>query len=166
MYQFYNCLLFALFVTVVFDAVTAQIQDRQCPYGYFQLDSQCFKAEMSDHRTWYQAKRLCEDDDGILASPTDVFKLKEELKTRYGDATFWVGGTDEDEEGDWLWATGDRIDSKYWMAMQPNNCCGGENCALLGTAWTPPLNDNHCLNKRKFICQVRALPPTRYVSLV
>lgn len=67
--------------------------------------------------TWHVAKRMCEEMGGHLAiinsSQEDAFTLD----LCRGDAT-WIGATDEEEEGAWVWVDGTRIDEQLKSTMR------------------------------------------------
>lgn len=67
-------------------------------------------AIIKDPSTWHVAKRKCEEMGGHLAV-FDTAAESEFLKNlcRNPRITAWVGGTDEEIEGDWRWVTGEKI---------------------------------------------------------
>ncbi|XP_053629306.1 ladderlectin [Cherax quadricarinatus] len=135
-------------------------KESRCFEGFFQIGESCFQDVVHRRLSWNAARRECQAIGGDLASPLNVLVLQDELQRRHGpEMTFWVGASDVAEEGVWRWVTGRPVDSDIWAFDQPNNCCGGEDCALIGTSWHPPLNDNRCTNPRNFVCEVRAIPP-------
>lgn len=40
----------------------------------------------------------------------------------------WLGATDHDREGDWVWVTGEPWDYSNWYPGEPNNCCPAQYC--------------------------------------
>jgi len=67
-------------------------------------------ALIREHRSWLLAQRRCEDLGGHLATfktPEQrevVMKLIQEAKE-----SVWLGASDAEEEGKWLWVTGDPV---------------------------------------------------------
>jgi hypothetical protein len=44
-------------------------------------------------------------------------------------STVWLGATDEEEEGVWVWANGEPWSFTNWELGEPNNCHNGpDNC--------------------------------------
>ena len=96
--------------------------------------------------TWTEAKTAAENKNyygikGYLVTITssDESQLAGELSAGAG----WIGGTDEEEEGVWKWASGPEKGTvfwngningstpnfAYWNNNEPNNCCQGEDYA-------------------------------------
>ncbi|XP_042855332.1 galactose-specific lectin nattectin-like isoform X2 [Penaeus japonicus] len=138
--------------------VTARNIKVSCPDDFFLVTNQCFKAVLEYRSRWCDARLECSRMNADLASPNDVGSLHEALLSRYGTGhVFWLGGSDSVSEGDWRWVSGKSIPKESWRGVQPDDCCGGEDCALLGTSWNPPLNDNNCSNMRFFVCETTAI---------
>ena len=77
--------------------------------------------------TWKEAKAYCENLGGYLVTITS----KEEQDTVINlvaegmQAQYWLGGTDEGDEGNWRWITGESWD--YWYSTVTfNNYQGNE----------------------------------------
>jgi formylglycine-generating enzyme required for sulfatase activity len=84
---------------------------------------------------WRDAKAFCERQGGHLATITS----KEEndfiaglLPTK--NSYYWIGFTDEEQEGRWEWVTGEPVTFKVWAEGEPNNAGGIENHAMLSPA--------------------------------
>ncbi|MDO4170321.1 MAG: C-type lectin domain-containing protein [Lachnospiraceae bacterium] len=78
---------------------------------------------------WHEAKEKCEELGGHLAT----ISSEEEnhfLKSNIPDndvSFFWIGGTDEKEEGNWKWVTGEAFNFTCWSENSPNNNWDSEN---------------------------------------
>ena len=92
---------------------------------------------------WDTAKQKCEDFGGHLAYVEseaendfliNLLKQKQPIDTSpndpYGPGA-WLGGTDEDKEGEWLWLNGRSFTYKNWANESPNNQSGTEHFAEL-----------------------------------
>ena len=87
-----------------------------------------------------------EKENGHLASITNIgihnyilSKLNRKLKDKDKETWFWVGGTDQEEEGNWTWSDGTRWIFVKWGIggfdgkNQPDNEEGsrGEDCLVI-----------------------------------
>jgi len=68
---------------------------------------------------------------------------------------YWVGGTDTNVEGTWVWeGTGKRIiNYMNWHQNEPNNGGGNEDCLELRRSYGWIWNDANCGNQNLFICE-------------
>lgn len=68
------------------------------------------------------------------------------------NAEVWLGATDNDVEGDFVWVTGERLADtfEHWNGGEPNNS-GGENCLEMRTdgLW----NDLSCSDGLFYVCE-------------
>jgi tRNA A-37 threonylcarbamoyl transferase component Bud32 len=89
--------------------------------------------------TWHQAKKRSEDMGGHLVTITS----KEEsafIKTLKAREIVWIGLTDDREEGNWQWITGEPFGFSDWESTEPR---GGrtENWACLSLVKARTWND-------------------------
>ena len=88
----------------------------------------CFCAVPSDQPT---ADADCVDRGGRLTSITDDGE-NDFVRARADDARIgeaWIGFTDLEEEGVWVWLDGTVSDYANWLGSQPDNFKGIEHCA-------------------------------------
>lgn len=65
----------------------------------------------------------------------------------------WLGATDNAKEGSYVWQTsGLPVAYSNWNAGEPNNCCGGENCAEMSGS-NQGWNDVGCVALRSALCE-------------
>ena len=116
------------------------------------------------NRTWYQAEEFCVSKGGHLASVNSQFEhdqLRELLKDEKKVEFVWLGGSDEEEEGVWVWSNGAAWhypgNSWPWGSREPDGF-QGENCLYL--MWSGG-SDNHWIDhscnhvgNTGFICQI------------
>ncbi|KAK6175130.1 hypothetical protein SNE40_013653 [Patella caerulea] len=103
-------------------------------------------------KNWYNANDTCNQDGGqLLIMKSEDFFLKKEVIDQYGGGhLYWIGGTDIETEGDWIWNDGSPIRSNQWEAGNPSNSHYAEHCLEFGPLM---LNDNSCLTPAFFICE-------------
>merc|ERR1711937_602627 len=119
-------------------------------------------------KTWYHAKRSCEATNGYLVtitSPEEMVFLKDsfgfDVEGQWED---WraplIGYSDAGDKGKWHWVTGEIAvmgqNSIYhnWYPNEPDNCCGGEDCAhISGGHWGDKWNDAKCGTQLPYICE-------------
>lgn len=122
----------------------------------------------SGEKTWFQAKRACENLGGYLVTLTSEDEMSfiwSQFGKRFAEKAStwkgpWIGYSDAVEEGKWQWITGEVAvvgqDSVYsnWYEGEPDNCCGGEDCAhISGGHWGSKWNDNKCHFNLPYICE-------------
>ena len=91
----------------------------------------------SANLTWLEAKANAESLGGHLVTVTSA----EEQNAVVGldnneiEANYWLGGTDENIEGQWEWITGEEWDYDNWLGGQPDNYTlvdpSGENYLMI-----------------------------------
>jgi len=122
-------------------------------------------------KTWFQAKRACENIGGYLVSITSRDEMEfiwSAFGKRFaGNAMTWkgpwIGLSDAVEEGSWQYINGEtgaiassQSGQTYnnWYNSEPDNCCGGEDCAhIAGGKWGSKWNDNKCHFNLPYICE-------------
>jgi hypothetical protein len=124
----------------------------------------CYMAFLAE-RTWFQARRACENNGGYLVTITSedemnfIWKKFGPLFTETWKGP-WIGFSDAAKESDWQWVTGESgvvgQDSVYanWYVGEPDDCCGGQDCAsIAGGHWGYKWNDNKCHFLLPYICE-------------
>lgn len=102
-----------LYESVVKSSISDPLND--CPislprsWNVFAYTDTCLEL-VHDERSWYDARNHCKQLGGDLVVIQDMAKqqfimniLKSLRWDRYG---VWIGGTDNDKEGEWKWVTG------------------------------------------------------------
>ncbi|MDR2712674.1 MAG: InlB B-repeat-containing protein [Clostridiales bacterium] len=75
---------------------------------------------------WHDAKAYCESLGGHLATITSQEEQSfiEGLITDTTKMFYFLGGTDEEKEGEWKWVTGEEWGYTNWFPGMPDNCSG------------------------------------------
>ena len=106
-------------------------------------------------KDWNSAQSTCKEDGGNLAiifnqKTRDVVKGLEKWSLEY-----WIGVTDQWNEGTWQTATKLNLPYTNWAPGEPNNADYGEDCAYQN--WDTKWNDEPCSKKKAFICQFKGI---------
>ncbi|MCB9746279.1 MAG: VCBS repeat-containing protein [Alphaproteobacteria bacterium] len=100
-------------------------------------------------RTWSEAQTACQAlgaDLAVLDNLEDQAFIAD-----MGIGNAWIGLSDRDTEGSWLWVDGSGLDNADWSEGEPNNYGDGEDCVHLtggGDAW----NDRPCGDRLAALC--------------
>lgn len=90
--------------------------------------------KLEEPMSWHMARRACEDLGGHLATVSS----EKENEFLYGnfatDHAVWLGATDEHEEGQWRWITGEPFQYTNWFAGEPSNFDDAEHYLVMGNA--------------------------------
>ena len=124
----------------------------------------------SEQLTWHAARKKCAEMGGRLAEVRSEEENEFLVKMLMGKVPdgFWLGATDEVQEGRWLWSDGSPVTYVNWDADQPNNFGdGGEHYLMLlitihtGKWWDQPNVSGRGLSdgwKAGYVCEWDASP--------
>jgi hypothetical protein len=127
-----------------------------CPCGFdaFGEGSYLF---CDESRTWADARLRCQE----LGYELVVIESEEENLWIYYNALeqlggiSWIGLSDIDAEGTWLWVDGAAPMFTAWAQSEPNDWGeAGEDCAEILRWEEPTWNDANCDGEVSFICEV------------
>ena len=82
--------------------------------------------------TWPEARDDAEARGGHLATITSRAELDHLKMTLGSDQGLWLGGTDEAQEGDWMWITQEPWSFTHWHPGEPNNAGGDQGYLWMG----------------------------------
>ncbi|XP_042877787.1 C-type lectin domain family 4 member E-like [Penaeus japonicus] len=136
-----------------------------CYNPFVSIGDRCLFIEPQTEGSWYQMLEFCNLVNGDLLKLDDANLLTdivEYITYQIGvSRDYWIGGSDQDHEGLWLWTDGTimRTGVPLWyhcssISQQPD---GGssENCAVLRWDSYYHVNDESCYSTRSVICESR-----------
>ena len=88
--------------------------------------------------SWHEAKEYAEALGGHLATinSQDEQSFIESLIQGEYKQEYWLGGTDEVQEGEWVWVTGEPFTFTNWASGEPNNSGGIEHYLIIINTWS------------------------------
>ncbi|XP_068189278.1 C-type lectin domain family 4 member E-like isoform X2 [Antennarius striatus] len=147
----------------------------KCQEGWEQWGRQCYYFS-NDTFSWDEARGQCQRKGGDLVQidgeNKQLFLVKHlSVKMKSPEIKFWIGLTDSEMEGVWLWVDGSPLNSSLdlWAAInqgkEPDNWMGqdpdGEDCVRMGergnSVSTKIWFDQSCKSKQRYICEIQAL---------
>ncbi|CAB1320991.1 unnamed protein product [Coregonus sp. 'balchen'] len=137
------------------EAVAAAENRNQCPTGWFQLGSHCFKY-IENARTWPLAERhyvsLGANLVSVHSSAEDQFLQVVVGCKAGGFSPTWIGGFYAVQDRLWFWSDGSKFDYQNWKKGEPNNSGGREPCMVMNWGGTVgPLSFTDTFIKLNFI---------------
>ncbi|XP_065810816.1 C-type lectin domain family 10 member A-like isoform X1 [Labrus bergylta] len=131
-------------------------EGRSCPQGWLMFASSCYYiSSQQNGKNWDESRVDCLQRNADLV----VINSRQEqaFLTGFTEAA-WVGMTDREQEGTWLWVDGTEVDKDrlQWASGQPDDASRGEDCGDLHTRITfIGLNDFNCSARSQWICEKR-----------
>ncbi|KAJ8337083.1 hypothetical protein SKAU_G00383030 [Synaphobranchus kaupii] len=137
-----------------------------CPSGWSEHYGRCFMF-VKEKRSWADSELIseaslpqmnCQKLGGNLASvhtEDDYSFLKDLVKKLDATApSFWIGMSDCQKEGTWMWSDGTRVDFTLWNPGEPNNV-GEEDCVQGNWPNSNGWNDLSCGRDLGSVCVLR-----------
>ncbi|XP_060602687.1 perlucin-like protein [Ruditapes philippinarum] len=137
-----------------------------CENGWITFEESCYLFDEDHQLNWTEATQTCASYGGshvvTIENPDEFSFLQNHSKRLFKDATkrdnwFWLGATDGEIEGIWVWYT-DRtlLSNGYtnWYPGQPETSDkNNQDCACLWGHESYTWHDYHCDRKSFFICE-------------
>ncbi|XP_067381173.1 type-2 ice-structuring protein-like [Channa argus] len=128
------------------------------PRGWSQIIGRSFQF-VPKPMTWAEAEKNCQSIGGNLASVHNTYEYHEIQRlittaTHEYKAT-WIGGSDAQQEGTWLWSNGRSLQYTNWCPRQPDNFRGTQHCIQINYGAQKCWDDVDCHIKRPSVCVKR-----------
>ena len=129
-----------------------------CPNNWEKMEDNCYLWP-SMKKSWLDAEKFCKENDGHLASVTNL-KIHNYIQSKVdkndSNTFFWIGGTDQENEGKWGWNDGNDWNFTQWATRpteQPNDFMN-EDCLQIYDQNTAQdgWNDQKCSTLQSFVC--------------
>ena len=131
-----------------------------CPEGWIEQAGKCYRLP-NETTDFHSAAARCQQLGGKLTEPKnkqDNDVLITLVKYHSNKSRFWLGITDENQEGNFVFlSTREPIPFASWADDQPDNggffSWSGEDCVELRIEWGEKWNDHGCDEGKHFICE-------------
>uniref|UniRef100_A0A096MH78 C-type lectin domain-containing protein n=1 Tax=Poecilia formosa TaxID=48698 RepID=A0A096MH78_POEFO len=146
-----------LFSTVVNNQIH---HSGSCSSGWSEFNGRCLRY-FSVPVTWATAQKNCVSLQANLASVHNIDEF-DEIQRLLMAATneykaIWIGGSDAEEVGTWLWSDGSPFHFSHWCPGEPNNggSRGDQHCLEMNDRGSTCWDDQQCYEVRPFVCAKR-----------
>ncbi|XP_041811591.1 hepatic lectin-like [Chelmon rostratus] len=138
----------------------------KCQEGWEEHGGHCYYFS-TNRSPWNRSREECRRKGGDLVQidsteEQSFLAMKLRDKMSFPEDRFWIGLTDSQEEGAWLWVDGSPLNIRlaFWSDRQPDDWKGedkdGEDCARMGEKGSSHPNswfDKSCKRSQKSICE-------------
>ncbi|XP_026723414.1 CD209 antigen-like protein A [Athene cunicularia] len=126
------------------------LDTKKCSAGWKVFEKSCYFFS-TETMSWVDAKEICADQGAhlvIVNSEMEQNFLKESINN---SGTYWLGVTDQLEEGTWVWINGKHTSISYWNTWKENKDRDQKDCGSIGPdgIW----NDDRCSHFNHWICE-------------
>ncbi|KAG8005157.1 Lactose-binding lectin l-2 [Nibea albiflora] len=139
-----------------------KLQRGSCPMFWYSFNGRCYKY-VATRLTWADAELHCVSQKANLVSihSEEEHNFIKDLIMNFDHnrGPTWIGLSDTQKEGGWMWSDGSAVDFVLWSATQPSNKGGTEDCASINFGAALKWNDILCSQKLTFVCEARPACP-------
>ncbi|XP_073318885.1 ladderlectin-like [Pagrus major] len=163
--MFWFLFLFGLALGAVSSSDDHQVKLQRggCPMFWYGFNGRCYKYAAA-HLTWADAELYCVSEGANLVS---IHSLEEQNFIKaliknfdHTEGFTWIGLSDTQKEGGWMWSDGCAVDFVFWDAGQPDNHGGNEHCVHSNHGKDQKWNDLGCSRTFPSVCASRIACPS------
>lgn len=143
MFVLFICFVVAITIVVFIVVLMGRFGIFVAVSALFRYKSRCFFRTEISTTSHPIAQQQCEQQGGNLAS----FRSNIEdamVRARTQNRDFWIGLSDQEEEGKFGWNDGNALGFTKWSPGQPDNHRGGEDCVHMTFGHHKRWNDRPC----------------------
>ncbi|XP_030003829.1 lactose-binding lectin l-2-like [Sphaeramia orbicularis] len=158
-------MLFFIFLSVLALGVASPLDDGEvklqqggCPMFWFNFNGRCYKY-VATLMTWADAELHCVSQRANLVS---IHSLEEHNFVKsliqnfdHAQGHTWIGLSDTQKEGAWMWSDGCSVGYLLWDNGQPDNYKGIEHCGVKNFGENLKWNDYPCSRTFPSVCATR-----------
>ncbi|XP_019119733.1 lactose-binding lectin l-2-like [Larimichthys crocea] len=153
---------FALALGAVSPSDEVQLQRGNCPMFWFSFNDRCYKY-VSTRLSWADAELYCVSERANLVSIHSLEEhnfIKDLIRNfDHSQGYTWIGLSDTQKEGGWMWSDGSAVDFLLWNENQPDNCSNVEHCGHTNFDTGLKWNDIRCSDTLPSVCISRMTCP-------
>ncbi|KAM6394787.1 hepatic lectin-like [Rhynochetos jubatus] len=129
---------------------TSVLDTRKCSAGWKIFEQSCYSFS-EETMSWSDAQEICIDQGAHLVVINSELEQKFLMDTINSSSTYWLGVTDQQEEGTWVWTNGEHSSISYWNTWKENKDKDQKDCGSIGPngIWI----DDRCSRSHHWICE-------------
>ncbi|XP_034560047.1 C-type lectin domain family 4 member E-like [Notolabrus celidotus] len=134
----------------------------KCQAGWERLGGNCYYFSIIKS-TWSESRAECQLKGADLVKidsrdEQEFLSLKLRDRMTGSEDMFWIGLTDSEEEGRWMWVDGSRLSTGFWNKGEPDNSLvnntDGQDCVRMGGGGVfKRWYDRSCKDPQKIVCE-------------
>ncbi|XP_067467955.1 lactose-binding lectin l-2-like [Thunnus thynnus] len=135
-----------------------KLQRGNCPMFWYSFNGRCYKY-VSTRMTWADAELHCVSQKANLVS---IHSLEEQKFVKsliknfdHAEGFTWIGLSDTQKEGGWMWSDGSAVNFAFWNSREPSNGGGNEDCVHNNYGTGRKWNDGTCSKTFPSVCASR-----------
>ncbi|XP_067436257.1 ladderlectin-like isoform X2 [Thunnus thynnus] len=153
------CVMMALTTAVALPETDPEKSDKVristvCPSGWTGFSGRCF-LYVQTPLSWADAEKNCLSRGGNLASVhnIDEYNIIQSmiLRITHTYPVAWLGGSDAEQQGTWLWSDGSPFSFSYWAPGMPDHY-GSAYCLMMNYGDYKRFDDDACYHRYPSVC--------------
>ncbi|XP_071078965.1 C-type lectin mannose-binding isoform-like [Haliotis cracherodii] len=124
----------------------------------------CYKAYTGSTKSWGNAENFCIQNGAHLlkVGNLETTLLMNHIAVNHG-RSLWLGGTDIQEEGTWVWTDNSTFQTEWWDTDtdRPHTGKNSNDCLVVYPWSGEPVNkwrDHSCTKQHGYVCQLPVAP--------